>query len=233
MGCVERVHGMTRSGSNLKKFEKDLAVLLERIAGDNPRIREKLERLKRKLVKLHYRGEVKINHSVMELLCAKPLLLRGYEVDVERKINGVLTCDVYGTKGNGSLIVEIETGFVPPEHALDPSTYCRARIASKIARYSNYATKFALGIPPYYIIEIPEVFVKPPRHREIEELREVKKLCDLYYSNPPVSIEEIRSARIHAIYIIDVDGAEVREVDPYAYLKNSSLVFYNLTYPRK
>ena len=216
---------MVKSSVSLERFERDLKLLMGRILldVDDEKVKTELEWLLWKLVELYRRGLVKINHSVMELLCAKHLLQKGYKVDVERRLNGVLTCDIYAVKGGGRLIVEIETGFVPPEHALDPSTYCRARIASKIARYSHYAEKFALGIPPYYIVSVPALFLKPPRHRRMEEIREIKVLCDLYYSNPPVSIEEVQNARLHTIYIIDVDRAAVWEVDPYIYAETFNL----------
>jgi len=51
----------------------------------------------------------------------------------------------------------------------------------------------------------------------MEELQEIKGRCDLYYKNPPVTLDEIRNARLHTIYIIDVDEATVQETDPGAY----------------
>jgi hypothetical protein len=57
----------------------------------------------------------------------------------------------------------------------------------------------------------------------MEDLKYIKTLCDLYYRNPPVSLDEIRNARIHTIYIIDVDRVAVREVDPATYLEKKSL----------
>jgi hypothetical protein len=154
----------------------------------------------------------------MEMVCAKHLLLKGYELDIERPIDGLI-CDLYGTKGLGSHIVEIETGYIPPSNALDPANYRASRIASKIIRYGNHSEKFALGVPPYYLLQIPEALVKPPRARTKKELKHLKTLCDLYYKNPPVSLEEIRNARIHIIYIIDVDGTTVKEVDPATYIE--------------
>ena len=204
----------------MKKFDRDLGVLLtrlnERVDGDT---KEKLNRLRDRLIRLNEENIVKINHSVMELVCAKHLILKGYDVDVERRLEGGLICDLYGVKGYGVLIVEVETGFVPPNHALDPATYCKARIASKITRYSNHSDKFALGVPPYYLLQIPDILVKPPRDRTKENLRFLKNLCDLYYKNPPVTLDEIRNARIHTIYIIDVDETTVKEVSPLAYIE--------------
>jgi len=203
----------------MEEFERDLDTLVGRLSEDaNEETRKRLSGLKDRLVRLQEKNVVKINHSVMELVCAKYLILRGYEVDVEHPLDaGGLTCDLYGVKGYGTLIVEVETGFVPPEHALDPMTYLKARIASKITRYSNYCNKFGLGTPPHYIVQIPPTLIKPPRYRTMEELQEIKGRCDLYYTNPPVTLEEIRNARLHTIYIIDVDETTIQETDPSAY----------------
>ncbi|MBO3769703.1 MAG: hypothetical protein JTT15_04840 [Candidatus Brockarchaeota archaeon] len=200
------------------KFKEDVESLVDRI-GVNvpPRIREGLERLRDRLVELSRKGLVKINHSVMELVCAKHLMLKGYDVDVEHDLGGGLVCDIYAVRGDGTLAVEVETGFVPPDNALDPEQYCRARVASKITRYSVKVDKFGLGIPPYYILQIPPVLAKPPRFRTIGEIEEVKRLCDLYYKNPPVSMDEVKNARLHTVYVIDVASDVVSEVDPEFY----------------
>jgi hypothetical protein len=204
----------------MNKFNRDMEILLARLNSDTDREdQKKLVALRDKLVRLHDENVVKINHSVMELVCAKHLVRKGYKVDIERPVDG-LVCDLYGVKGLGSHIVEVETGFIPPRHALNPAKYRRSRIASKIIRYGNHSDKFALGVPPYYLLQIPDTLVKPPRGRTPEELKYLKTLCDLYYKNPPVSLEEIRNARIHIIYIIDVDEITVKEVDPVTYLKN-------------
>jgi hypothetical protein len=203
----------------MNKFNRDLEILLARLnRGTDEEAQKKLVVLRDKLVRLHEENVVKINHSVMELVCAKHLILKGYEVDIERPIDG-LVCDLYGVKGLGSHIVEVETGFIPPAHALDPANYRKSRIASKIIRYGNHSEKFALGVPPYYLLQIPGILVKPPRDRTPKDLKYLKALCDLYYKNPPVSLAEIRNARIHTIYIIDVDEITIKEVDPSTYLK--------------
>ncbi len=208
--------------NNREKFEKDLAALLSRLTlGVEKEVENKLNMLKDWLMNLQKENVVKINHSVMELVCAKHLILKGYEVQLEYPLNEVLTCDLYSIKGYGNLIVEIETGFIPPEHALDPLTYTSARLASKIIRYSSFAGKFALGMPPHYILPFPRALAKPPRRRTPEEIKAIKKLCDRYYQNPPVTEEEICNARIQEIYIIDVDQAKVQEIDPEAYMKRA------------
>ncbi len=205
-----------------ERFEQDLNTLTSRLTlGVEKQVENKLNMLKDWLVKLHKDNIVKINHSVMELVCAKHLVLKGYEVQLEYPVNDVLTCDLYSIKGYGNFIIEIETGFIPPEYALCPLTYTSARLASKIIRYSSFAGKFALGVPPHYILPFPRALAKPPRRRTPEEIDAIKKLCDSYYQNPPVTREEICNARIQEIYIIDVDQAKVQEIDPEAYMKRA------------
>ena len=206
----------------MDKFTRDVEILSAKLSnGIDAEAQEKLNALKDKLIRLHEENVVKINHSVMELVCAKHLVLKGYNVDIERPVDG-LVCDLYCVKGLGSHIVEVETGFIPPRHALDPANYRRSRIASKIIRYGNHSEKFALGVPPYYLLQIPDILVEPPRDRTMKDLKYLKSICDLYYKNPPVTLDEIRNARIHAIYIIDVDETVIREVDPATYLKKRS-----------
>ncbi len=206
------------------KFNGDLSRLLSKLAQNTSRETvKKLLELKERLIQLHRENVVKINHSVMELVCAKHLIEKGYDVQLEQPLGGEFICDLFAVKGYGSLIVEVETGFVPPEHALDPSAYIAARLASKIIRYSCHAGKFALGIPPHYILQFPAVLTQPPRKREPDDLQMIKNLCDLYYQNPPLNLKEIRDARIHVIYIIDVDKAAIGEIDPETYVKKCKL----------
>ena len=209
----------------VERFEKDLDFLAEKLCkGEDGQVSRKIMGLRDRLVSLHRSNLVKINHSVMELVCAKYLILAGYDVDLERILDS-LSCDIYALKGLGRLIIEVETGFVPPEHALDPSIYSQARVASKITRYSGYAEKFGLAVPPHYSMQIHPILIKPPRDRREEDIKEVKALCDLYYSNPPVSFEEIRNARIHTVYILDVENGTVKETEPATYAEKTQTVF--------
>ncbi|MGD6851612.1 MAG: hypothetical protein ACQCN6_06080 [Candidatus Bathyarchaeia archaeon] len=218
--------------SNRQKFQSDLELLLDRLTYNaSPIVDQKLNLLKDWLIKLQKENIVKINHSVMELVCAKYLLEKDYEIQLEYPLNELLTCDLYGVKGLGNLIVEIETGYIPPDNALAPLTYTSARLASKIVRYSSFAGKFALGVPPHYILPFPQVFAKPPRNRTVPDIEVVKALIDAYYQKPPVSLDEIKNARIQEIYIIDVDRGRVQEVDPETYLKRAmqkGVVYDNL-----
>ncbi|MDF2728169.1 MAG: hypothetical protein K0S84_1712 [Nitrososphaera sp.] len=188
-------------------------------AGEPEETVERMNFVKNRLIELYMRNLVKINHSAMELVCAKHLIRYGYKVDVEKQLTDILICDVYAEKGDGAAIVEIETGFIPPEHALDPLSYYAARIASKIARYSKYANQFVLATPPVSILPIPALFRRPPRDRRPSEIKKVKVLCDKYYKNPPVTEEEILNGRLHITYIINIDAGKVVEMDIDSYFE--------------
>jgi hypothetical protein len=189
------------------------------ILGESEEIIERMNFVKQRLIELYKKNIVKINHSALELVCARHLIHYGYTVDVEKQLTDILVCDLHATKGDGVAIVEIETGFIPPEHALDPLSYYSARIASKIARYSKFANQFVLATPPVSILPIPRIFGRPPRDRRHAEIQQVKLLCDKYYRNPPVSLNQILTGRLHIIYIINIDDGKVVEMDVESYFE--------------
>ena len=203
---------------DLERFTADVTNLAAKMTvGESEEIIMRMDFVKSRLIELYKRNIVKINHSAMELVCARHLIRYDYAVDVERQLNDILICDLYATKGDGEAIVEIETGFIPPEHALDPLSYYSARVASKIARYSKFANQFVLATPPVSVLPIPKIFRRPPRDRGRDEINRVKDLCDRYYRNPPVSFNEILNSHLHMIYIINVDQGKVTEMDIDSY----------------
>lgn len=211
------------SKDSTELFMKDIDTIISKIKSkNNLKHLPSLIELRNDLEKKYRENKIKINHSVMELICAAHLIESGFSVQIEAAVNGI-SVDVSAEKGLGSLMVELETGFVPPENAVDPLNYLKARVASKIVRYSGYSSKFVLGTPPYYILQIPPCLTKPPRFRTDEEIVSIKRLCDLYYTQPPVSVEEIRNARLHSIYVVDVDKVNVKEWEVNEYLGKASL----------
>jgi len=156
----------------------------------------------------------------MELVCAKHLIHCGYSVDVEQQLTDILVCDLYASKDDSKAIVEIETGFIPPEHALDPLSYYTARIASKIARYSKFANRFVLATPPVSLLPIPKIFGLSSKDRNYQRIEEVKLICNKYYRNPPVNSDEILNGQLHTIYIINIDEGKVLELDIGTYFES-------------
>ena len=208
---------------DVRRFRADLYELAAKACvHDDEDVRTKVFGVADILVKLYKKNLVKINHSALELVCAWSLVKQGYSVKVEHRLDRTLVCDVMGSRGDGPLIVEIETGFIPPEEALEPSAYAKSRIASKIARYSRFAGKFVLGTTPSYLLDLPEFFVKPPRARSLAEAIKIKTLTDVRYNKPAISVDELMQARVQMIFLIDVDTATTKEVDPESYVDMAS-----------
>jgi hypothetical protein len=205
---------------DLAKFQNDVYEITERLAKNLDKdCIPRLNYVRQRLIDLYKENLVKINHSVLELICAANLISRGYEVDVEKSVSDILVCDVFAKKGDGTVIIEIETGFTPPDHALDTIDYYLARIMSKIARYSQYCSKFSLATPVIGILPIPQIFRIPPKSRTDDKINEVKSLCDKFYKNPPIKYDEILNARLHSVFLINIDKDFAKELDPCTYVE--------------
>jgi hypothetical protein len=203
----------------VEKFDLDIDSITSRVSADVDGLQKaQLIAVSEKLKKMYKKSLVKTNHSVLEVLVASYFVKKGYRVDVEHPLDS-LVCDVYAEKGDGSLIVEIETGFIPPEHALDPVLYMVVRLISKVARYSKYSNRFMLATPVDNFAQLHPALVKRPQDRSATDLTELKTLCDKYYSNPPISLEELSNARLHGVIVVNVDAAKVIEMDAERYFE--------------
>ncbi|WP_268542417.1 hypothetical protein [Candidatus Nitrosotenuis cloacae] len=210
---------------DLEKFRDDVYTATNRLAvqlqkDDVP----KLNFVRQRLIDLYQRNLVKINHSVLELICAANLVSKGYVVDVEKPLTDTLVCDIYAKKDGRISIIEIETGFTPPEHALDTIDYYVSRIVSKIARYSKHCDEFALATPVIGMLPIPRQFLNPPALRFEDDLKKIKALCDRFYKNPPIEYDDILNAKLNSVYLINIDKDFAKEIDPVSYYKLTSSI---------
>ncbi len=204
---------------DVEKFTDDVYTIAQRLSeGKHAEVKARINYVRERLIKLYQKNLVKINHSVLEIICASNLISQGYAVDIEKPLSDSLVCDVFATKGDGTFIMEIETGFTPPDHALDTIDYYVARIASKIARYSKYCSKFALATPVVGILPVPKLFLTPPSERSDKEIEKIKTLCDRFYKSPPISSDDILNARLHSIYLINIDKGFAKQLDPCSYI---------------
>ena len=202
------------------KFQDDVYSITELLSEHlSPELVPKLNFVRQNLIEYYKKNLVKINHSILELICSAELISHGFSVDVEKSISDVLVCDLFGKKGDGTAIIEIETGFTPPEHALDTVDYYSARIVSKIARYSKHCGKFSLATPVVNILPISDIFLIPPNTRKPEDVEKLKKLCDRFYKNPQIELDDIQNAHIHSVYLINTDKGFAKEMDPELYLQ--------------
>jgi len=207
---------------DLEKFRDDVYEVTEKLSrhlqeNDVP----KLNYVRQRLIEMYQENLVKINHSVLELICASHLISRGYVVDAEKSVSEILVCDIFAEKGDGTTIIEIETGFTPPDHALDTIDYYTARIVSKIARYSQHCSKFSLATPVIGVLPIPKIFLIPPNARDKKEIEKAQNLCNRFYKNPPIQYEEILNAKLHSVYLIHTDKGFSKELDPHSYMELS------------
>jgi len=205
---------------DVEKFQDDVYSITELLSEHlSPELTPKLNSVRQNLIEYYKKNLVKINHSILELICAAELISHGFSVDVEKPISDILVCDLFGKKDDGSIIMEIETGFTPPEHALDTVDYYAARIVSKIARYSKHCGKFSLATPVVNILPISKIFLFPPNSRKLDDVKKLKKLCDRFYKNPQIKLEDIQNAHIHSVYLINTDKGFAKEIDPELYLR--------------
>ena len=205
---------------DVEKFQDDVYSITELLSKRlSPELIPKLNFVRQNLIEYYKKNLVKINHSILELICAAELISHGFSVDVEKPISDILVCDLFGKKGDGTSIIEIETGFTPPEHALDTVDYYAARIVSKIARYSKHCGKFSLATPVVNILPISDIFLLPPNARKFDDVKKLKNLCDRFYKNPQIKLEDIQNAHIHSVYLINTDKGFAKEMDPEIYLQ--------------
>ncbi len=225
------------------KFARDMKLVMKNLAeSSSPEIMSELDIIKERLIELNKRRLVKINHSVMQLICAKHLIEMNYKVYVEYSLlGGQLMADIFALKEREpelvhdiedslicerlgiskdleALVVEVETGYVPPSAALSPVHYRGTRLAAKIARYCRYSHRFALSTPNYHILQIPRVLLKPPEEREEDQLQTLKRECDAFYQSPPIQYEALALSEVDSIIIIDIDNMNCTDLTPIRYL---------------
>ena len=204
---------------DLEKFQNDVFAMFDKLSKNlQDHDKSRLRYVCNQLIEMYKKNLVKINHSVLEIICASSLIARGYSIEVEKSVSDILVCDIYAKKGGGYTIIEIETGFTPPEHAMDTLDYFTARLVSKIARYSQHCSKFSLATPAIDVLPIPKIFLLPPNARKKNDVDNVKKLCDRYYKNPSIKYDDILNAHLHSIYLINIDGGLSKEIDPQGYI---------------
>jgi len=204
---------------DLEKFRDDVFKITDKLSErlTDEQIK-KLSFVRERLVELYQQNLVKINHSVLEIICVSELIRHGYAVNVEERLSDILVCDIFATKGDGSVIIEIETGFTPPAHALNTVDYYAARIMSKIARYSKYCSKFCLATPVVGVLPIPSIFLIPPLARNLNDVKKNQVICNRFYKNPAIEFDSILNAHLHSIYLINTDKMFAKQLDPQNYV---------------
>lgn len=101
------------------------------------------------------RRSVSRYHMLLQEIVASWLESRGYDVSLEEPLPGGLVADVYAESPWGTVIVEVETGYVSPRALKVAEHYLEGRIIGKALKYSRYSDVFAVAAPSYYRPPIP------------------------------------------------------------------------------
>ncbi|MCE4616064.1 MAG: hypothetical protein F7C09_03250 [Aeropyrum sp.] len=92
-------------------------------------------------------------HAAVQSIVAGWLEAQGFDASVEEFIGEDLVADVYAESPWGSIIVEVETGFIDPKAVATPERYLLAKILVKASRYSRYADAFAVAFPSFVQVD--------------------------------------------------------------------------------
>ena len=73
---------------DLEKFQNDVAQMTDKLSKNLDKSNlSKLNFVREQLIEMYKKNLVKINHSILELICASTLISRGYAVEVEKNIS--------------------------------------------------------------------------------------------------------------------------------------------------
>ena len=69
------------------------------------------------------------------------------------------------------------------------------------------------------LLPMSELFLLSPNARNLDDVKKLKKLCDRFYKNPKINLEDIQNAHIQSVYLINTDKGFAKELDPELYLQ--------------
>ena len=153
------------------------------------------------------RGVSRFHRLLQEIVAAK-LSSLGFDVVIEEPLPEGLIADVYGEGPWGSIIVEVETGFVDPHMLGMAEDYLVARIAWKSVRYSRYADFFAIATPSFINLPIPRPLTLK-RRSEDDITRILALLRDVMGTNGKIGVKDLMGARIDLVIKINVSSRSI------------------------
>jgi hypothetical protein len=107
-----------------------------------------------KLDSLIKRGSLSFYHALLQYILVLLLYERGYDIWVEKDLPGGLVADLYAEHPLGNVIIEVETGYIPPRCIEEPMSYLMAKIVYKALLYSKFSDLFFVAVPAY--ISLPQ-----------------------------------------------------------------------------
>lgn len=100
------------------------------------------------------RGRFSRLHHAIQRITANWLSSWGFDVYLEERLGEDLVADVYAESPWGSVVVEVETGFIDPRAVETPEKFLLAKIVAKASRYSIYADTFVVALPSFLSLDI-------------------------------------------------------------------------------
>jgi len=157
------------------------------------------------------RGGIARYHAMLQFLVALDLHRRGFDVSVEEPVDGGFKADVYAESPMGRVIVEVETGYVPPDRMYELEGFLEAKIAFKAVAYSAYTDLFIVATPSHMSLSIPGELLKPIESRDVRDVIAIRELALRY--------DKARASRV-------LWRAHVSRVDGLAYINVSDRKVY-------
>ncbi|MGC9071671.1 MAG: hypothetical protein ACP5HK_03115 [Acidilobus sp.] len=142
-------------------------------------------------------------HATLQRIVASWLKGEGFQVWLEHNVDGVHYADVYASNGVKSVIVEVETGYVPPMFITEAETYMLARAIVKAVKYACLADEFYIATPSYVRPPIPHVLLKPP---EDGELLGASQLVRRFFGErwADEAVARLRDCRLAGFMLVEV-----------------------------
>jgi hypothetical protein len=161
------------------------------------------------------RGGIARYHAMLQFLVALDLHRRGFDVSVEEPVDGGFKADVYAEGPTGRVIVEIETGYVPPDRMYELEGFLEAKVAFKAVAYSFYTDLFVVATPSHMSLSIPEELLKPIESRSVEDVIAIRELA-LRYDRVKASriLWRAHASRVDGVAYINVSDRRVYYLIP-------------------
>jgi hypothetical protein len=126
------------------------------------------------------RGGIARYHAILQFIVALDLHRRGFDVSVEEPVDGVFKADVYAESPLGRVIVEVETGYVPPDRIHSLEEFLEAKMVFKAVAYSAYTDVFMIATPNHIKMPVPRELLIPVEDRDESDIMAIRELALRY-----------------------------------------------------
>ena len=135
----------------------------------------------------------------------------GFDARLEHCVDGVHYADVYAADREVSVIVEVETGYVPPMFIGSAEEYMLARAIVKTVKYACLADYFYIATPSYVRPPIPDVIVG---HVDEAGVETASALVGRFFGErwAEETLSRLRDCRLSGLMLVNVSRRKVSVV---------------------